>query len=235
MSSPTTEPTSQEETPRRRAIVWSTRVLWLGATIFLVLKIFQPEQHPTAFEPLYSDTWDAQLASGEDTATTPTTYQPLTVDELHAAGHELKALQEKALERLKESGGIPDATGANMISFEDLMETKLYRLPPPVFTDKVAGFDNKTVRMVGFMSPYDSLTDLRNFMLVQVPTGCYFCAPPGPLQVVSVRIDSDTPVSFIEEPILVEGKLQLWDEESTNPLHRMFLFVIDGAKVTPIK
>ncbi|MCC5876082.1 MAG: DUF3299 domain-containing protein [Candidatus Sumerlaeia bacterium] len=233
MNSPSPENADQPEPPRRRGIVWATRVLWLGATIFLILKIFQPEQHPTAFEPLFSDDWDVQLVAAADRPTTTT--QPLSNAELHAAGHELQALQEKALERLKESGRLPDVSGDKMISFEDLMETKLYRLPPPVFTDKVAGLGGNTVRMVGFMSPYDSLTDLRNFMLVQVPTGCYFCAPPGPLQVVSVRIDSDTPVSFIEEPILVEGTLRLWEEESTNPMHRMFLFVIDKAKVTPIK
>lgn len=223
-----------EESSGRSRIVWATRILWLGALVFLVLKIFQPEPHQVFFEPLFSDTWAAQVSSGDGATTQTAASSPLSGAAMHAGGHEMQALQEEALRRYEEMGGLPDIKGDNVITFEDLMETKLYRLPPPVFTDKVGALDGKRVRMVGFMSPYDSLTDLRNFMLVQLPTGCFFCAPPGPLQVVAVRVDTDRPLAFIDEPIIVEGTLRLWEEESSNPLHRMFLFVIERARVSAI-
>lgn len=124
------------------------------------------------------------------------------------------------------------ATGG--IGFDILRQTQLYADPPPIYPEELSRLDGRKVRMAGFMSPYDSLNDMRKFMLFPHATGCYFCAPPSPLEVVFIRWDTDRRQQFIEEPILVEGILRLWTEGSTEEKHRYFLYVIDEAKVTKL-
>lgn len=125
------------------------------------------------------------------------------------------------------------ATGG--IGFDLLRRTKLEADPPPIYPEALARLDGRKVRMAGFMSPYDSLNDMRNFMLFPHATGCFFCAPPSPLDVVFIRWDTDRRQRFIEEPILVEGTLRLWSEGSDEEKHRYFLYVIDEAKVTKLQ
>lgn len=209
---------------------WTTRLLWLGALCFLVLQVFQPERPPVPMEPLFGGEWEGHRTAADDKATTTT--RALSPGAMHASGHELEARQREALRRLEEEGRLPVKTGDDVITFADLKETVLHRLPPPEFSAKVDDLDGRTVRMVGFMSPYDSLTDLRRFMLVEAPTGCFFCAPPGPLQVVYVEMDARRPQPFIDDPIVVEGRLRLWHEGSKHHGHRSFLFVVDNARVS---
>lgn len=123
----------------------------------------------------------------------------------------------------------------NEITFDDMRATGLYRKPPPIFTDKVLGLDGKTAKIVAFMVPYDSLTDMRTHMLMEVSMGCYFCVPPSPKEVILVRVPGDKPLEFIEEPIVVEGTLDLWKPDSDDEAHKMFLFVINDAKISPAK
>lgn len=124
---------------------------------------------------------------------------------------------------------------SNEITFDDMRATGLYRQPPPIFTDKVLALDGKKARIVAFMVPYDSLTDMRTHMLMEVSMGCYFCVPPSPKEVVLVRVPGDKPLEFIEEPILVEGTLELWKPDSEDEAHKMFLFVINDAKISKAK
>ncbi len=128
-----------------------------------------------------------------------------------------------------------ETQGDNRIDFNMLVSTQIYAQPPPIWPDKLESLDGKTVKILGFMSPYDSLRDLRNFMLMNNPTGCYFCIPPSPKEVVLVRWKSDTPQEFVDEPIEVTGTLKLWNADSKDDAHRMFLYVIDDAKIRPLK
>lgn len=228
--SPAPEPPDSEDT-RRPWLTWTTRALWLAGMTFLILQVFQPEKPALPpMEPLFGGQWEGRAAAA-DNATTSTA---LSARAMHSSGHDLEARQREALRRMEEESRLPELTGENLISFADMKETVLHNLPPPVYTEKLKELDGRTVRMVGFMSPYDSLTDLRNFMLVEAPTGCFFCAPPGPLQVVFVGIDAGSPLDFIDEPVLVEGRLRLWKEDSNHHGHRSFLFVIDQAKVSAL-
>lgn len=125
---------------------------------------------------------------------------------------------------------LPQLEGDDAIRWSDIKKTKLSRRPPPVFTEKVAALDGRRVRMVGFMAPFDSLTDMRNFMLLPTMVGCYFCVPPSALEVVLVRIKADEPIPFVEPAIEVTGTLKLWKAESDDAGHQYFLMIMDDAQ-----
>jgi hypothetical protein len=120
------------------------------------------------------------------------------------------------------------------VNFDLLKETVLKRKPPPIYPESLAALDGRTVTVRGFMAPYDSLTDMRNMMLMQTSVGCYFCVPPSPKEVVFVRRNDAKEQPFIPEPIEATGTLKLWSKDSTDPEHTMFLYVLDDAKIRPI-
>lgn len=126
------------------------------------------------------------------------------------------------------------ALDSTWIDFRMLETTELKRQPPPIYTDKMEGLDGEMVQMVGYMTPYNSLKDMREFMIMPNATGCYYCAPPSPTQVALIRQAGNVERPFINEPILVEGRLDLWKTASADPAHKMFLYVIKDATVTGI-
>jgi len=119
------------------------------------------------------------------------------------------------------------------IDFAMLETTVLKRNPPPIFVDGLAALDGEPIKMVAFMTPFDSLNDMTTFMAFPFPTGCFFCAPPSPLQVALVRQvnEKGRDMPFINEPIYIEGTLSLWKEDSKDLQHQSFLYVINDAKV----
>ncbi len=137
----------------------------------------------------------------------------------------------EALRTLRAVGGSEAGDDDLLVDFRLLNTTTLNPDPPPVFVRRLQRLDTGKVRIRGFMSPFDSLTDMRTFMLMPTPTGCFFCVPPSPKQVVLVRIDSDQKVGFIYDPIEVEGELDLWKAGSEDPAHQMFLYVMNDVKV----
>ena len=130
---------------------------------------------------------------------------------------------------------VDNMAGVNLadgwIDFPILKKTVLRDRPPPEYVPQLAEMDGDQVKMVAFMTPYDSLKDMRRFMAMPMPTGCYFCAPPSPKEVVFIRQDTDKQMPFINEPLLIEGTLDLWKEDSSDDAHQMFLYVINDAKV----
>lgn len=117
-----------------------------------------------------------------------------------------------------------------MIDFNLLRKTKLNRTPPPVFDAALERYEGKQVKMRGFMTPYDSLTNFQTFMVFPTATGCNFCAPPSPIEVVLVRLEKKIQ-PYIPEPIEVEGTLSLWQKDKKDKAHKSFLFVLNDAKV----
>lgn len=155
-----------------------------------------------------------------------------------AAGREPHALRsdDQITSGMKALLAAPEREGDAFITFDMLKKTELNYDPPPVFQADLTALDGKRVRMRGFMTPFDSLTDMRQFMLMPNATGCYFCAPPSPLEVVFVRqAAKDEAQPYIYEPIEIEGTLHLWRDKSEEAAHTMFLYVIDGATVKKLK
>lgn len=118
------------------------------------------------------------------------------------------------------------------IDFDTLKTTTLNRQPPPVYQAEVKSLDGKTIKIVGFMGPYDDFENLKNFMLFNKPVGCNFCQPPSVKEVVMVRQKVDK-AKFIDAPIIVEGTLRLWKEKSEDEGHKNgFLYVMEEAHAT---
>jgi hypothetical protein len=131
-----------------------------------------------------------------------------------------------------EPGGLPRLT------FSQLERVMPDENGHPVFPPGMRALDGERVRIQGFMSPYDSLQDMRRFMLFPFPTGCNFCAPPAVNQVVMVRQkEGQRRYGFVDAPILITGTLRLWREDSEDPAHAedFFLFVMEDTEVRELE
>jgi hypothetical protein len=107
----------------------------------------------------------------------------------------------------------------------------------PIYPPAVKSLDKRTVTVQGFMTPYDSLEDMKTFMLFGSPTGCNFCSPPSVNQVVLARqAPGEKKYPYIDKPIEITGTMSLWHKDSEDPMHKeMFLFVMDDVKVVALE
>lgn len=96
----------------------------------------------------------------------------------------------------------------------------------PVFTASQTALNQKTQRIQGFMMPLEPGEKQRHFLLSSVPLSCSFCLPGGPESMVEVR--TKTPVKYGIEPVVVEGKFLVLNDDSYGLYYRM-------TDATPIK
>ena len=89
----------------------------------------------------------------------------------------------------------------------------------PVFNPHQAALNQKTQRIQGFMMPLEPGTSQRHFLLSSVPLTCSFCTPGGPESMVEVR--AKTPVKYGMEPVVVEGKFLVLNDDSYGLYYRM--------------
>ncbi len=218
---------SSNSTQKSRKSHWSAlavRVLWMVGLALVIARIFTPDR-PDREETFLDSGNLAALQEGNSKVK----ITPPPPGGMHGPMHNMGDGSTTAT--LVRKSPIAD----NELTLTDLRSTKLGRKPPPIFQDKMKNLNKKTVKMIGFMVPFDSLTDLRTFLLFENPMGCNFCAPPSPKEVVLVRIKKDSPQEFIDAPIEVEGTLDLWRDESDDPAHKSFLYVVNDAKVSVAK
>jgi hypothetical protein len=136
------------------------------------------------------------------------------------------------MERVETEGGMPRLT------FSQLERVMPDENGHPDFPPGMLALDGETVRIQGFMSPFDSLQNMKTFMLFPFPTGCNFCAPPAVNQVVLVRQkEGQRRYGFIDAPILITGTLRLWREDSEDSAHAedFFLFVMEDTEVSELE
>ena len=89
----------------------------------------------------------------------------------------------------------------------------------PIFTASQTALHQKTQRIQGFMMPLEPGTSQRHFLLSSVPLTCSFCTPGGPESMVEVR--TKTPVKYGMEPVVVEGKFLVLNDDSYGLYYRM--------------
>jgi hypothetical protein len=89
----------------------------------------------------------------------------------------------------------------------------------PVFNTSQTALNQKTQRIQGFMMPLEPGTSQRHFLLSSVPLTCSFCTPGGPESMVEVR--TKTPVKYGMEPVVVEGKFLVLNDDSYGLYYRM--------------
>ncbi len=93
----------------------------------------------------------------------------------------------------------------------------------PQFPEGVKALDKRTVRIQGFMMPLEPGDRQRHFLLSSVPTTCSFCIPAGPEGLVEVR--TREPVRYGIEPVVVEGRLAVLD----NDPYGLYYRIVDGV------
>ena len=89
----------------------------------------------------------------------------------------------------------------------------------PVFTASQMGMNEKTQRIQGFMMPLEPGKKQRHFLLSSVPLSCSFCVAGGPESMVEVR--TKTPVEYSMEPVVVEGRLQVLNDDPYGLYYRI--------------
>ena len=95
----------------------------------------------------------------------------------------------------------------------------------PVFTMDQLALHQKNQRIQGFMMPLDPGATQRHFLLSSVPLTCAFCLPGGPESMVEVK--TKTPVKYSMEPVVVEGRFQVLNDDAFGMYYRM----IDASSV----
>ena len=89
----------------------------------------------------------------------------------------------------------------------------------PAFPPAVQALNDKTQRIQGFMMPLDPGEKQKHFLLSSVPLTCSFCTPGGPESMVEVK--SKTPVKYSLEPVTVEGKFAVLNDDSYGLYYRI--------------
>ena len=136
------------------------------------------------------------------------------------------------------AGGVPSGTGAgvhspnspfaplperaDVVPWSTLTEVKTKAVKNrllPVFPAPVVALNDKTQRIQGFMMPLEPGEKQKHFLLSSVPLTCSFCTPGGPESMVEVK--TKTPVKYTMEPVTVEGKFLVLNDDSYGLYYRI--------------
>ena len=69
------------------------------------------------------------------------------------------------------------------------------------------------------MLPLENAERQRHFLLTANPPSCFFCLPGGPETVVEVM--AREPVAFGLDAVVMDGRLQLLEDDDSGLLYRM--------------
>jgi uncharacterized protein len=89
----------------------------------------------------------------------------------------------------------------------------------PAFDKAQLALNQKTQRVQGFMMPLEPGEKQTHFLLTSVPTTCSFCTPGGPESMVEVR--TKTPVKYTLDPVTVEGKFAVLNDDPYGLYYRI--------------
>ena len=89
----------------------------------------------------------------------------------------------------------------------------------PAFEKTQLALNQKTQRIQGFMMPLEPGEKQRHFLLSSVPLTCSFCLAGGPESMVEIR--TRTPVKYSTEPLVVEGRFFVLNDDSHGLYYRM--------------
>ena len=89
----------------------------------------------------------------------------------------------------------------------------------PVFNSDQMALNQKNLRIQGFMMPLEPGEKQRHFLLSSVPLSCSFCVPGGPESMVEVK--TRTPVKYSLEPVVVEGRFLVLNDDSYGLYYRL--------------
>lgn len=116
------------------------------------------------------------------------------------------------VESTKSSSAEGDAGGVPRLQWQDL---RLLDLTTGVAAPDLAKYDNKKVRMPGFVVPLeDNASKVTEFLLVPNPQACIHVPPPPANQMILVRMAGGGEHKLTWGPIWVEGIFKITTTES---------------------
>ena len=89
----------------------------------------------------------------------------------------------------------------------------------PVFTRDQTALGDKIQRIQGFMMPLEPGEKQKHFLLSSVPLTCSFCTAGGPESMVEVK--TKTPVKYSLEPVVVEGRFVVLNDDPYGLYYRV--------------
>ncbi len=89
----------------------------------------------------------------------------------------------------------------------------------PVFNDDVKALDRTTVKVAGYMMPLENGDEQRHFLLMAYPPDCPFCMTAGPEYLIEIK--TDKAIAFSYKPLLLEGTMQLLEQDETGMFYRI--------------
>ena len=89
----------------------------------------------------------------------------------------------------------------------------------PVFSKDQQALHHRNQRIQGFMMPLEPGERQRHFLLSSVPLTCSFCVAGGPESMVEVK--TKTPVRYTLEPVTVEGKFWVLNDDPYGLYYRV--------------
>lgn len=115
---------------------------------------------------------------------------------------------------------LPDAKGA--VPWSLLSSTAIKKINGklgPDFSDGLRAMNGKTVKIQGYLMPLEAGQTHRYFLLSAWSPSCPFCQTAGPEAMVEVK--ARTPVKYSVEPVVVEGRLMLLDNDASGVFYRL--------------
>jgi uncharacterized protein len=89
----------------------------------------------------------------------------------------------------------------------------------PLFEQSHLALNQKTQRVQGFMMPLEPGEKQTHFLLSSIPLTCAFCVPGGPESMVEVK--TRTPVRYTLDPVTVEGKFAVLNDDPYGLYYRI--------------
>jgi len=115
---------------------------------------------------------------------------------------------------------LPDARGAVPWSLLSAATIKMNKGKlGPAFPEALRPFNGKTVKLQGYILPIEAGQTHSYFLLSAWSPTCPFCQTAGPEAMVEVR--ARTAVKYSIEPVVVEGRLLLLENDPSGVFYRL--------------
>jgi len=125
----------------------------------------------------------------------------------------------RVAEAKREGGGL------EILRWDLLKRTKGNLRIGAEFPSEVRALGGGPINIVGFMVPLRDYRKMTEFLLLPLPIQCYFCESPPARDVILVQMREGEKVDLYEEPVLINGALEL----SEGPGVKFFYRITDAS------
>lgn len=115
-------------------------------------------------------------------------------------------------------------TGVNAIPWGLFLETSVDRHFRPSFPKYLQELNGCLVTLTGFMHPVSDDLEVTEFLLVELPIGCWYCEMPELTGIVLVELQAGKSVPLTRKALEVTGRLKLNASDPEN-----FFFTLEQA------